>query len=272
MLQHFEGLDITQCAATICKLLGAEPAAKMEPAYNEILNTAEIMFSGTECNRLFVYNPDAIALWIYEKYRDHFNCIELDPFDFILDINVNTVYPPVTPVCFASMYSGLSPEEHGIQKYVKPVLTVPTVFDILPVWKKQVAVICTKGDSISKIFLDRKIDYFFYRTIKECNSKAHELIKEDYYDFIVLYNGNYDYWMHRVGPTGPLAVRALDQNIESFCSLRDTIRTYWKHHNSVLAFAPDHGCHKKYQFFGAHGENTAEDMITHHYYQFIARK
>lgn len=53
-------------------------------------------------------------------------------------------------------------------------------------------------ETLSKIFLDRTIDYYIYKKPEECNQKAMELIKEDQHDLIVLYNGNYDYYMHRL--------------------------------------------------------------------------
>ena len=72
-------------------------------------------------DRVLLYNPDAVAWWIFEKYRDLFApALELDP----LVLRMESVMPSVTPVCFASMYSGLMPADHGIRAYVKPVLTV----------------------------------------------------------------------------------------------------------------------------------------------------
>ena len=59
--------------------------------------------------------------------------------------SMRSVVPPVTPVAFASMYSGLQPAQRGIMKYEKPVLGVETVFDRLPEAGKRVAVISTQG-------------------------------------------------------------------------------------------------------------------------------
>lgn len=58
--------------------------------------------------------------------------------------------PSVTPVCFASMYSGVMPEIHGIMRYEKPVLKIKTVFDALAAAGKRCAIVSTEGDSISK--------------------------------------------------------------------------------------------------------------------------
>ena len=67
----------------------------------------------------------------------------------------------VTPVCFGTMYTGLSPQEHGIMKYRKPVLQVDTVFDYLVKEKKKAAIISTEGDSISRIFLEEILIILF---------------------------------------------------------------------------------------------------------------
>ena len=42
-----------------------------------------------------------------------------------------SVMPSVTPVCFASMYTGVMPDVHGIKFYTKPVLKIETFFDVL---------------------------------------------------------------------------------------------------------------------------------------------
>ena len=110
------------------------------------------------------------------------------------------MFPPVTPVCFASMYSGLEPQHHGIMKYEKPVLKVNTVFDDLSAAGKRVAIVCTAGDSIAEIFKERPIDYYIYDDHNLCNLKAMELIEQDRHDMIVLYNGNYDWAIHRFRP------------------------------------------------------------------------
>ena len=49
----------------------------------------------------------------------------------------------------------------------------------------------------------------------------------------------------------------------------EKIGEYWKKHPTVLAFAPDHGCHKKLMFMGSHGSKKPYDMETIHFYSFI---
>ena len=263
-MDHEHGIG--QTAATVLRLLNVTPGPKMAKPHDKVLDMAEQILTGEGRRRAFFYNPDAIGMWIYRKYQKKFAGLENR---VQLRMKIHTAYPPVTPVCFGSMYTGLPPKEHGITKYRKPVLLVDTVFDYLVRAGKKAAIISIEGDSISRIFLGRDIDYFIYPTVEECNEKALDLIERDKYDFMVLYNGNYDYMMHRFGPEGSRALEALDQNIETFLNIYDRIKEYWKDHPTVLAFAPDHGCHKKLMFMGSHGIQIPQDMETIHFYSFI---
>ena len=87
---------------------------------------------------------------------------------------------------------------------------------------------------------------------------------------IVLYNTDYDYWMHRNTPTGPLAIRAIKQDVNEFCALKKLIENEWKgKHRTGLAFAPDHGCHRWYGVLGQHELNEPCDMNTVHAWSFV---
>lgn len=257
---------ITQTAATICGLLGVPPHEGSAPPIPQVLDKAREAFGGAPCDRVFFYNPDAVAMWIYEKYRDYFTGLEERA---ALKLPELSVVPPVTPVCFGSMYSGLLPSGHGIQKYEKPILKVKTVFDDVASAGRKAAIVCTEGDSISRIFLERPIDYYIYPTKEECNEKAMELIRQDCHDLIVLYNGDYDYYMHRHTPEGRRPLKALRENIETFNRICDSIRDHWKAHNTVTAFAPDHGCHRACMLFGSHGVDKPCDMNIVHFYGFF---
>lgn len=264
----FNTVCIDSVASTILSLLGIPKEAEMNEPIQNVLDAANQKANEHICDRVFMYNPDAIAQWVYNKYHDKLFAKAENNADLVQPML--SVFPPVTPVCFGSMYSGLQPAKHGIQSYEKPVLKCPTIFDSLINNGKKAAIVSTENDSISLIFLERNMDYFIYKTVKECNQKASELIKEDKYDCIVLYNTNYDYWMHRNSPTGPLAVRALKQNVNEFCALKKDIEDNWKgKHRTALAFAPDHGCHYWWGILGNHGENAPKDMNIVHLWSFI---
>ena len=43
--------------------------------YTSVLKKAGQAFGGERCSRIFMYNPDAIAMWFYEKHRKLFRCV-----------------------------------------------------------------------------------------------------------------------------------------------------------------------------------------------------
>ena len=219
---------------------------------------------GERVDRIFMYNPDAIGQWIYEKYShilfEAKNRAELE-------VGFSTVMPSVTPVCFATMYTGAQPIVHGIKTYVKPVITIDTLFDALIRCGKKPAIVSTSNDSMSKIFLSRDMDYYIYDSIEEVNQKAAELIREDKYDFIAVYNGNYDTVMHKYGPESSEALRELRDNVSSFCEFDSLIAEHWRAHKTLIGFAMDHGCHEIDGGCGSHGLDMEEDINIVHLYK-----
>lgn len=260
---------LTGTAATLETLLGVPVHEGAAAPLGPVLKAADAAFGRPAADRLFWYNPDAVARWLVQKRGADFAPLAAGTD---LALPLQSVVPPVTPVCFASMYSGLPPERHGIRRYEKPVLRVPTVFDALPAAGRRAAIVSTEGDSISRIFLGRPVDYFIYKTPAECNAKALELIDADRHDLIVLYNGDYDHWMHRSGPEGFFALRALRRDLACFAALRERITEKWAGRDTVLAFAPDHGCHRAYGLLGTHGIDAPCDMEIVHFYKFLPRR
>lgn len=266
MTDIYSSICISSVAATAAQLLGVEPPKGAAPAISPVLKRAAQRFGAARADRVLLYNPDAIALWLYQKYTHLF-----EPAICASDMQLPmlSVMPSVTPVCFASMYAGVQPEIHGIRKYEKPVLRVETLFDkVLEAGKKPV-IISTAGDSMSKIFLERQMDYFIYDTVEECNRKAFELIEADEYDLIALYNRNYDAAMHKYAPEGEPSLQALAENARTYAALRAAIEKDWAQHRTLLGFCPDHGCHEIDGGLGSHGLDMAEDMNVIHMYALI---
>ena len=187
---------ITGVYASALRALGIEPAAGTQAPIAALDKLCKKAFGGEKADRLLLYNPDAVALWLFQKYNEMFTDAQLASS---IMLPLLSVMPSVTPVCFASMYTGLIPAEHGIKAYVKPVLKCNTIFDDLVKAGKRVALVSTSNDSISMIFLKRSIEYYIYDTVDEVNAKAMELIEKDCYDVMVVYNGNYDGTMHKFG-------------------------------------------------------------------------
>ena len=256
-------IGITSLRATVEQLFEIPINAEIDSPNPLIQALQKHKLGESAVDRVVIYNPDAVALWLYQKYTDLF-CEAALVSD--LAIPMRSVMPSVTPVCFASMYSGVMPEVHGIKKYEKPVLKVSTLFDSMIAQGKRAAIVSTAGDSISKIFLEREMDYFIYDTVAEVNEKALALIDEDSYDLIVIYNGNYDGTMHKCGTESPQALDALRQNIRYYAELVNKIRNCWPEHRVFYGFCPDHGCHEIDAECGSHGLDMPEDMNVIHFY------
>ncbi len=258
---------ITQVAATISELMGFASPKDAQSANDIIINKAkESLKKESLFDRVLIYNPDAVALWLYEKYNDLFSDVITNTD---LQIPMRSVMPSVTPVCFASMYAGVEAQKHGILKYEKPVLKIDTLFDEIIKAGKKCAIVSETNASMSKIFLQRDMDYFIYDTIDEVNAKAVELIKEDKYDFVAVYNGNYDSTMHKYGPESAEALAVLKKNCEDFAVLVDNVRSSWKDHSVFYGFCPDHGCHEIDGNCGSHGLDMDEDMNVIHAYGWL---
>lgn len=263
-MENRESLD-TLCAA-LCYAMGIDAPACAAGANKTLCDYIDEKLAGQKADRIFMYNPDAVAQWIFEKYP-HFVKEVNDRAQ--VQLPLRSVMPSVTPVCFGTMYTGAQPAVHGIQAYTKPVITIDTIFDALLRNGKKVAILCTAGDSLSKIYLERNIDYFFYDSIEKLNAKVSELIIKDEHDFIVLYNGNYDYIMHRFGPESHEAIAELRYNARTFAMIDEMLQTHWKKHNTLLGFAMDHGCHEIDGSCGSHGLDMDEDLHILHSYKII---
>ena len=128
MSKLYNSLPITGIAKTITDIMGIDAPKQAEQSTDIICNSAKAFFGDKNIDRVFMYNPDAIALWIFQKHTALFEKAFLQSN---IQIPMLSVMPSVTPVCFASMYTGTMPDIHGIQTYEKPILRTDTVFDAL---------------------------------------------------------------------------------------------------------------------------------------------
>ncbi len=249
--------NISSVAATVASMLDVSAPVYASPAYAPIAKK--------KVDRVLLYNPDAIALWIYEKYSDLF--AQADERAQV-KIHARSVMPSVTPVCFATMYTGAMPSVHGIQKYEKPVISIETLFDTLIEAGKKPAIISYGDSSISKIFLGRNMDYYIADKMDGINELALKLMAEDKYDLITLYNGNYDSMMHKNGPESDISLNALRHNISTYAALYEQAKKVWSGKKWALGFCPDHGCHQIDEGSGSHGLDMEEDMNVIHMWSF----
>lgn len=267
MADYYNSISLASLAATLADCLGVE---RPREAHAPISSLQSLVARGTKSghvDRIFMYNPDAIGLWLYQKYTAWFDGVHRHTQ---LSVPLRTVMPSVTPVCFGTMYTGALPEVHGIRKYEKPVIRIDTLFDAVLRAGKRAAIVGDPQCSMSHIFLERSMDYFRFDTIEEINEKALQLIDEDQYDLLVVYNGNYDSIMHKTGPESEEALAALQDNIRSFDRLCTRIEERWSAHDTLLAFAMDHGCHEIDGGCGSHGLDMPEDLNILHHYGLVA--
>lgn len=261
-----------QSLDTLCGALAygmGIPAPKEAAAKNETLAAyIDEALQGEKCDRIFMYNPDAIGQWLYEKYPALFE--EAEPFAE-LKLPMQTVMPSVTPVCFGTMYTGAQPTVHGIQKYEKPVITIDTLFDALLRAGKKPVILAYGNSSLSKIYLEREMDYYCFETLDQVNAKAAELILKDEHDFYVVYNGNYDSRMHKNGPESVVALSEIRANCRTYALFAEMIKEHWTTHNTLVGFAMDHGCHEIDEGSGSHGLDMPEDLNITHFYKIYKK-
>lgn len=260
--------SLTTICAALCYSMGVEPPKEADKPNADLVNYIERKLHGKKVDRVFMYNPDAIAQWVYKKYPQLFEQVTEKAE---LEVPLCSVVPPKTPVCFGTMYTGAQPAVHGITAYEKPVITIDTIFDALIRAGKKPALIAYGQASLGKIYLERNMDYFYVPesgSVDEVNAIAAEVILRDEHDFIVLYNGNYDGGMHKYGPESIEALSEIRANARTFGMIDAMIKKHWKHHDTLVGFAMDHGCHMKQDGNGGtHGQDIDEDMNIVHLYQ-----
>lgn len=263
MADQLNSLSLTGVAASLAAALGIEAPAQANPPIDQLLNLVKSNTANGRVDRVFMYNPDAIALWLYQKYTTMFDDVVKHTS---LSIPLQTVMPSVTPVCFGTMYTGAYPEVHGIRKYEKPIIKIDTLFDAVIRAGKKAVIVGDPQCSLSNIFLGREMDYYPLDSIKAINEKAMELIEKDEHELVIIYNGNYDSTMHKNGPEADVSLEALKQNVQAFDRFAEAIKAKWTNHDTLFAFAMDHGCHEIDGGCGSHGLDMPEDLnILHHY-------
>lgn len=273
MMNEINGQSLDTLCGALCYAMGVEPPKHATAPNEDLCHFVDEAFCGEKVDRIFMYNPDAIGQWIDEKYPAFLQEVK-DRTQ--LRLPLCTVMPSVTPVCFGTMYTGAQPAVHGIQKYKKPVITIDTIFDALLRAGKKCAIIAYGTCSLSNIFLERDMDYYFFQNIEQVNACAARLITEDKHDFIVCYNGNYDGRCHRHGPEAVETLGELRMNSHTFGILNELIKTCWSGHRTLMGFAMDHGSHATdyiakngKHYLGHHGKDIPEDLNICHYYAAI---
>ena len=249
---------------TLCELMGVStPRGVTAEPIIEILDFAtKVCIENVE--KIFLYAPDAIGESLFRDFPDEFKLVlNLAP----IQVPVRSMSPSYTPVCYGSMFTGLSPEEHGITKYDKPVLKCDTLFDALSRAGKKVAIVAVKDSSIDTIFRERDVDYYSEAYDPEAEARALQLLKEGFHDLILLYHQEYDDTMHGSTPRSPESLKAFRRHLATFVRLGEVFNEAWDSNDRVIAFLPDHGTHVDPETGkGSHGTDSPEDMEVRHFW------
>lgn len=261
-MNAFHSLSMTRVAATVADVMGIEPPLTAEPKMDWLSDLLKNKANG-RADRVVMYNPDAIAMWLFQNYTAEFAPVLRHTQ---IGVPLRTVMTAVTPVCFASMYTGTQPSVHGVQKGEKPVVRTDSLYDALIRAGKRAAIVAVDGSSMSKIYAERAIDYFFVPYDEEVTQKALELIGQDTYDFISVYTQGYDDAMHLTGTESAAALEAMKSQILIFEQLALAVEKHYRAHDTLICFCTDHGVHTKETGGGTHGEEIPEDLNIMHFF------
>ena len=257
--------SIASVTPTICALFGVEPPRDSgELPIDLVLVEAVRKLRGGKVSKALIYAPDAIGEGLYQDYRSQFSGVKKAAS---LEVEMKSVIPTWTPVCFSSMFTGAQPAVHGIKKYEKPVLAVDTLFDALARSGKSVAIVAVKGSSIDLVFRNRKIDYYTEEYDPQVEARVLDILNVKDYDLIVVYHQEYDDLMHGSTPRDPKALEAFRRHLKSFETITSAFNERYVHVNRVVAFTPDHGTHiDQTTGKGTHGTDSPDDMEVRHFW------
>ncbi len=257
--------SIASVTPTICSLFGVQPPRDSgERPIDAIVEKAAKTLKDGKVEKALIYAPDAVGEGLYRDYKKLFSGVKKLA---TLEVEVKSVIPTWTPVCFSSMFTGAQPVVHGIKKYEKPVLTCDTLFDALARAKKKVAIVAVKGSSIDLVFRNRKIDYYTEEYDPQVEARVLDILKTKDYDLILAYHQEYDDLMHGSTPRDPKALEAFKRHLKSFETLAKTFNERYDSENRVVAFTPDHGTHiDPATGKGTHGTDSPEDMEVRHFW------
>jgi Type I phosphodiesterase / nucleotide pyrophosphatase len=251
--------------------MGVDPPPRCEePALAAPLEAARHALDGRPVERCLIYCPDALGRVAIRTYPEAFARVRaLAP----LSVDLRSVLPTVTPVCFASMFTGAGPATHGIRRYEKPALPAITLFDALAAAGRRVAVVPVAGSSIDTIFRGRPVEYHTEPYDAEVGDRAVTVLQADGPEVVVVYNQEYDDVVHRTGPDAPEAVDALHRHVASFERLTDAAERAWSGFDRAVVFEPDHGIHLDLATgHGTHGTDLPEDLEVTHFYRFATAR
>jgi len=268
MADHYNHYPLKQFAATVARCMDLSLPKSFAPAIGWAADLLKENL-GDPADRIVLFHADAVGMYMWQKYPHLFAPVYKHislPLPFVSTVE------SVTPVAHASMYTGLDPEEHGIQTYVRPRLTCATLYDVLLMAGLRPAIVCDRDSTFVHIFKGRDMDCFECANGVEVQEKALELIRSDKYDVISIHTCDYDNAAHAFGPESKQGLNALSLVNEIFDSLATELENFRGQHRILLAYAPDHGQHPVPGGTGQHGSKMIEDMNIMHFFGTIGEE
>lgn len=261
MADHYNLYSLKHFAGIVADCMNLPLPESYAPAIGWVSDILKNRLGGT-ADRVVLYHADAVGLYIWQKYTDLLAPVYKHSS---LSLPMLSTVESVTPVAHATMYTGLDPEGHGIQTYVRPQLTCDTLFDQLLTAGKKVAIVAQDDSTFLHIFAGRNLDYFEAPNGLAVQEKALELIAEDKYDVISIHTFDYDNAAHAFGPESKQALNAVSLEAEGFDRIAEALQKN-PGHRTLLTYSPDHGQHPVAGGRGAHGSKQIEDMNVLHFF------
>ena len=265
MSDHYNFYPLKQFAATVADCMELSLPEAYAPSIGWAAKILKERLGG-KADRVVLYHADAVGLYIWQKYTNLFAPVYRHT---TLNLPFVSTIESVTPVAHASMYTGLDPEQHGIQTYTRPQLTCDTLFDQLIRSGKKVAILAMEDSTFLHIFKGRELDYFAAKNAAQIREKAIELIQSDKYDVISIHTFEYDDAAHAFGPESKQALNAVSIEAENFAEIAKELQKFRDQHRILYSYSPDHGQHLTEGGTGSHGSKLIEDMNVLHFFGTI---
>lgn len=265
MADLFNTYELTRFAGLISCVMGIPLPDSYAPGIDW---AADILIErlGGKADRAVIYHADAVGMYIWQKYTHLFAPVYAHTS---LTIPFISTVESVTPVAHASMYTGLSPDGHGIRTYTRPKLTCDTLYDRLIAEGKRPAILATKDSTFHHIFTGRNMDYFEADNAVDAGERAIALIEADKYDFLSIHTFDYDTAAHHFAPESKQALNAISLEAEIFANIARAMKANMANHRALIAYSPDHGQHLTPGGTGSHGTKLMEDMNIVHMFGAI---
>lgn len=264
-MDSFNSVPITAITKSLCMAMNINPPKYAKESVAMLDEFVREKTDAKGVDRVVIYNPDAIGEWIARKYSG----LIPELMGAELTVPMLSVFPPKTPVCFGSMYTGARPDEHGITHYEKKQIAIDSYFDALVRAGKRVTIVSVKAQSMDILYRGRDIDYYSVKNDREAVDKGIELIHENAHDVIIIYNQEYDDMLHRTHSKSFFAKRALKHYNDSYRRIKIAVNESYVGRKTLVGALTDHGSHRSKYILGTHGANIPKDMNILHFYDII---